>query len=56
MLVRRGLPANTGHVNTRTWVSALIATQASSIVGSSLIAAAISLSEGLLKPATLTRR
>src|SRR6185312_11519523 len=32
-----------GVVDTRTWVSALIASQASSIVGSTLIAAAISL-------------
>ena len=46
LLVVHALAPAAGTVDTRTWVSALIATQASSIVGSSLIAAAISLSEG----------
>jgi diguanylate cyclase (GGDEF)-like protein len=53
VLVVHALTPATGHVDTRTWVSALIATQASSLVASSLIAAAISLSEGIVTPRTL---
>ncbi|HUA49805.1 MAG TPA: EAL domain-containing protein [Solirubrobacteraceae bacterium] len=49
LLVVHALAPVSGTVDTRTWISALIATQASSIVASSLIAAAISLSEGLVK-------
>ncbi|HEY4823835.1 MAG TPA: EAL domain-containing protein, partial [Solirubrobacteraceae bacterium] len=49
LLVVHTLAPVSGTVDTRTWISALIATQASSIVASSLIAAAISLSEGLVK-------
>jgi diguanylate cyclase (GGDEF)-like protein len=52
LLVIHALTPATGQVDTRTWVSALLATQASSIVASSLIAAAISLSEGLVKLGT----
>ncbi len=55
ILIVHVLTLGPGQVDTRTWVSALIATQASSIVASSLIAAAISLSEGLVKLATLAR-
>jgi diguanylate cyclase (GGDEF)-like protein len=55
ILVVHLLALDTGHVDTRTWVSALIALQVSSIVASSLIAAAISLSEGLVKLHTLAR-
>ncbi len=53
ILIVHLLTASAGQVDTRTWVSALIATQASSIVASSLIAAAISLSEGLVRLRTL---
>jgi diguanylate cyclase (GGDEF)-like protein len=49
LLVVHALAPVSGTVDTRTWISALIATQVSSIVASSLIAAAISLSEGLVK-------
>jgi diguanylate cyclase (GGDEF)-like protein len=49
LLVVHTLAPVSGTVDTRTWISALIATQASSIVATSLIAAAISLSEGLVK-------
>ncbi|MBV9804567.1 MAG: EAL domain-containing protein [Solirubrobacterales bacterium] len=55
ILVAHLLAINTGRVDTRTWVSALIALQVSSVVASSLIAAAISLSEGLVKLSTLAR-
>ncbi len=55
ILVAHLLAISTGQVDTRTWVSALIALQVSSIVASSLIAAAISLSEGLVKLPTLAR-
>ncbi len=55
ILIVHLLAVDTGHVDTRTWVSALIATQASSIVASSLIAAAISLSEGLVRLSTWMR-
>ena len=51
ILVVHVLATSTGEVDTRTWVSALIATQASAIVASSLIAAAISLSEGVVQAA-----
>ena len=53
MLVVHALAPVAGHVDTRTWVSALIATQVSSLVGSSLIVAAISLSEGVVNARTL---
>jgi diguanylate cyclase (GGDEF)-like protein len=53
ILVAHALTPVTGHVDTRTWVSALLATQASSLVASSLIAGAISLSEGLVTLRTL---
>jgi len=49
LLVVHILAPVSGTVDTRTWISALIAAQASSMVGSSLIAVAISLSEGLVK-------
>jgi diguanylate cyclase (GGDEF)-like protein len=55
ILIVHLLTLGPGQVDTRTWVSALIATQASSIVASSLIAAAISLSEGLVKLSTWAR-
>jgi diguanylate cyclase (GGDEF)-like protein len=55
LLIVHALAVDTGHVDTRTWVSALIAMQASSVLASSLIASAISLSEGLVRLATLTR-
>ena len=55
VLVVHLLALGTGHVDTRTWVSALIATQVSSLVGPLLIAAAISLSEGLVRLPTLAR-
>ena len=55
ILVVHVLTTSTGEVDTRTWVSALIATQASAIVASSLIAAAISLSEGVVLLPTLAR-
>ncbi len=55
ILIVHLLALDTGQVDTRTWVSALIALQASSIVASSLIAAAISLSEGLVRLPTLMR-
>ncbi len=55
ILIVHLLAIDTGQVDTRTWVSALIATQASAILASSLIAAAISLSEGVIKPSTLGR-
>jgi diguanylate cyclase (GGDEF)-like protein len=49
IIVLRALaPAGAG-VDTRTWVSALIATQVSGLVSVALIAAAISLSEGVVK-------
>jgi diguanylate cyclase (GGDEF)-like protein len=54
LLVVHTLAPVSGTVDTRTWISALIAAQVSSIVGSALIAAAISLSEGLVKLRTLT--
>jgi diguanylate cyclase (GGDEF)-like protein len=53
VLVMHALAPVSGQVDTRTWVSALIATQVSSLVGSLLITAAISLSEGLVKPRTI---
>ena len=53
ILIVHLLAINTGEVDTRTWVSALIATQVSALVGSSLILAAISLSEGLVNLRTL---
>jgi diguanylate cyclase (GGDEF)-like protein len=53
LLVVHALAPVTGQVDTRTWVSALIATQASALIASSLIAGAISLSEALVKPRTL---
>jgi diguanylate cyclase (GGDEF)-like protein len=53
MLVVHALTQPTGGVDTRTWVSALIATQVSALVGSSLILAAISLTEGFVKLRTL---
>jgi diguanylate cyclase (GGDEF)-like protein len=53
ILVAHALTPVTGQVDTRTWVSALLATQASSLVASSLIAGAISLSEGLVTLRTL---
>jgi hypothetical protein len=49
LLIVHALAPGAGEVDTRTWVSALMASQASSIVASLLIAAAISLSEGLVK-------
>jgi diguanylate cyclase (GGDEF)-like protein len=55
LLVVHALAPVSGTVDTRTWISALIATQASAIVASSLIAAAISLSEGLVRLDTLTQ-
>jgi diguanylate cyclase (GGDEF)-like protein len=55
ILIVHLLTLDLGQVDTRTWVSALIATQASSVVASSLIAAAISLSEGLVKLSTWAR-
>jgi diguanylate cyclase (GGDEF)-like protein len=55
ILVVHLLALDSGRVDTRTWVSALIATQVSSLVGPLLIAAAISLSEGLVRLPTLTR-
>jgi hypothetical protein len=55
ILIVHLLTLGPGQVDTRTWVSALIATQASSIVATSLIAAAISLSEGLVKLSTWAR-
>jgi diguanylate cyclase (GGDEF)-like protein len=55
ILVAHLLAVNSGHVDTRTWVSALIATQVSSLVGPCLIAVAISLSEGLVRLPTLAR-
>jgi diguanylate cyclase (GGDEF)-like protein len=55
VLVAHLLTANSGQVDTRTWVSALIATQVSSLVGPCLIAVAISLSEGLVRLPTLVR-
>ncbi|MBV9606017.1 MAG: EAL domain-containing protein [Solirubrobacterales bacterium] len=55
ILIVHLLAIDTGQVDTRTWVSALIALQVSSIVASSLIAAAISLSEGLVRLPTLMR-
>jgi diguanylate cyclase (GGDEF)-like protein len=55
ILIVHLLTLGPGPVDTRTWISALIATQASSIVASSLIAAAISLSEGLVKLSTWAR-
>jgi diguanylate cyclase (GGDEF)-like protein len=48
-LIVHALTPATGQVDTRTWVSALIATQVSSLLGSSLVLVAISLSEGLVK-------
>jgi diguanylate cyclase (GGDEF)-like protein len=53
ILIVHLLAIDTGQVDTRTWVSALIATQASALVGSSLILAAISLSEGMVNFRTL---
>ena len=53
VLIVHLLAIDTGQVDTRTWVSALIATQASALVGSSLILAAISLSEGMVNLRTL---
>ncbi len=53
ILVVHALAPAGGVVDTRIWVSALIATLTSSIVASSLIAAAISLSEGLVKLRTI---
>ena len=53
LLVVHALAPAAGVVDTRTWVSALIATQVSALVGSSLILAAISLSEGFVKLRTL---
>jgi diguanylate cyclase (GGDEF)-like protein len=53
ILIVHLLAIDTGQVDTRTWVSALIATQASALVGSSLILAAISFSEGMVKLRTL---
>jgi diguanylate cyclase (GGDEF)-like protein len=55
ILIVHLLAGSSGQVDTRTWVSALIATQVSSLLASSLIAVAISLSEGLVSPATLGR-
>ena len=55
ILIVHLLAGNTGQVDTRTWVSALIATQVSSLLASALIAVAISLSEGLVEPTTLGR-
>jgi diguanylate cyclase (GGDEF)-like protein len=52
LLVVHALAPGAGEVDTRTWISALMASQASSIVASLLIAAAISLSEGLVKVRT----
>ncbi|MGN6869407.1 MAG: hypothetical protein ACTHMY_13490, partial [Solirubrobacteraceae bacterium] len=53
ILIVHLLTLGPGTVDTRTWVSALIATQVSALVGSSLILAAISLSEGLVKLRTI---
>jgi hypothetical protein len=53
LLVVHALAPVAGTVDTRTWVSALIATQVSALVGSSLILAAISLSEGMVSARTL---
>ncbi len=53
ILIVHLLTVSTGEVDTRTWVSALIATQVSALVGSSLILAAISLSEGVVNFRTL---
>ena len=55
LLVVHTLAPVSGTVDTRTWISALIATQVSSIVASSLIAAAISMSEGLVKLQTVVQ-
>ena len=55
LLVVHALAPVSGTVDTRTWISALIATQASSIVASSLIAAAISLSEGRVNLRTIVQ-
>ena len=53
ILVVHALTPATGDVGTQTWAAALVATLASSMVASSLIAAAISLSEGLVKLRTV---
>ncbi|HET6870123.1 MAG TPA: EAL domain-containing protein [Solirubrobacteraceae bacterium] len=53
ILIVHLLTLGPGTVDTRTWVSALIATQVSALLGSSLILAAISLSEGLVKLRTI---
>jgi diguanylate cyclase (GGDEF)-like protein len=53
LLVVHALTAAGGVVDTRTWISALLATQASSVVAPVLIAAAISMTEGLVKLRTL---
>jgi diguanylate cyclase (GGDEF)-like protein len=53
LLVVHALAPGSGHVDTQTWLSALIATQVSALVGSSLILAAISLTEGRVKARTI---
>ncbi len=55
LLVVHALAPVSGTVDTRTWISALIAAQISSIAASSLIAAAISLSEGLVRFQTVVQ-
>jgi diguanylate cyclase (GGDEF)-like protein len=55
LLVVHTLAPASGTVDTRTWISALIASQVSALVATSLIAAAISLSEGLVKLRTLVQ-
>jgi diguanylate cyclase (GGDEF)-like protein len=53
ILVMHALAPVSDDVGSRTWVAALIATQASGFLTVALIAAAISLSEGLVKVRTL---